>query len=458
MFYLIETLEQLKQFEQEEHFDDCYIEFIQGNDKKHPALDKPILIYIFSYLLDKGFMISLNHPECINDTSHVLWETEVYKLIEKYNKLWVLDKKKSLHLYSSHCMVDLKSRHYLIKGKPFEDDFTTTAHTYFQRKFSKTNVNKMIPVGKHYSVCERRRYAALTGIFDNVRTGIESLEWYDKALIPVLYKLEQQGLQINNKFDEYFDVEKKFNIEYNKILGQYNFETTTGRPTNNFNGINFSALKKDNGERECFEASNDFFVEVDYEGYHPRIIADLVGYEFGNGSIHKQLAKMYFETDEITDELYKKSKEFTFKQMYGGINKKYLKHDYFRLTQDFIDDLWEEFNKDWPTRKEYAHIETPIAKKRILKKYFPDITPQKLFNYYIQSIETENNIEVMGKLFRFLEGKGTKLVLYVYDSFLFDFDKGDGKETLIELNEIIANNKFPLKLKTAKNYNDLNAL
>ena len=30
MFYLIETLEQLKQFEQEEHFDDCYIEFIQG--------------------------------------------------------------------------------------------------------------------------------------------------------------------------------------------------------------------------------------------------------------------------------------------------------------------------------------------------------------------------------------------------------------------------------------------
>lgn len=455
MFYLIETLEQLKQFEQEEHFDDCYVEFIQGNDKKHPALDKPILIYIFSYLLDEGFMINLDHPECIS--GDIQWEKKVYNTIEKYSKLWVLDKKKSLHLYPSHCMVDLKSRHYLIKGKSFEDDFTTPAHTYFQRKFGQTNVNKMIPVGKHYDVCERRRRASLTWIYDlGMKAGTESLRWYDKCLIPVLYKLEQQGLQINGKFDEYFDVEKKFNVEHNKILGQYNFETTTGRPTNNFNGVNFSALKKDNGERECFEASNDFFVELDYEGYHPRIIAGLIGYEFGNESIHKQLAQMYFETDDITDELYKKSKEFTFQQMYGGINKKYLKHDYFRLTQNFIDDLWEKFNREGFIEKEY--VETPIAKKRILKEHFPDITPQKLFNYYIQSIETENNIRTMNEIFGFLKSKKTKLVLYVYDSFLFDFSKEDGKETLIKLNEIIANGKFPLKIKTAKNYNELEVL
>ena len=34
----------------------------------------------------------------------------------------------------------------------------------------------------------------------------------------------------------------------------------------------------------------------------------------------------------------------------------------------------------------------------------------------------------------------------------------DGKGTLIELNEIIADGKFPLKMKTSKNYNDLGVL
>jgi len=259
MFYLIETLKQLKQFEQEENFDECYIEFIQGNDKKHPALDESILVYIYSYHLNEGFMIGLDHPECINDS--IQWREDVYKLIEKYKILCVLDKKKSLHLYPSYCMVDLRSRSYLLTGKPFEDNFTTTAHTFFQRKFGKTNVNKMIPIGKHYDVCERRRHVVYARTMGKVpQIGLESINWYNKVLIPVLYKLEQQGLQINDKFDEYFDVEKKFNIRNTKIFGQYNYETTTGRPTNNFNGVNFSALKKDNGERGCFEASNDFFL------------------------------------------------------------------------------------------------------------------------------------------------------------------------------------------------------
>ena len=42
---------------------------------------------------------------------------------------------------------------------------------------------------------------------------------------------------------------------------------------------------------------------------------------------------MYFETEEVDKEMYKKSKELTFQQMYGGISKKYLKHEYFNKTQ-----------------------------------------------------------------------------------------------------------------------------
>ena len=42
------------------------------------------------------------------------------------------------------------------------------------------------------------------------------------------------------------------------------------------------------------------------------------------------------------------------------------------------------------------------------------------------TIETENNMKVLDDLLPVLKGKKTKIVLYSYDSFLFDFHKEDG--------------------------------
>ena len=73
------------------------------------------------------------------------------------------------------------------------------------------------------------------------------------------------ALKINDKFDKHLKPNhKKHSIKDNNIYGWYNPYTTTGRPVNNFNGINFVGLKHDNGERNCFEPDNNFFVEMDY--------------------------------------------------------------------------------------------------------------------------------------------------------------------------------------------------
>ena len=190
---------------------------------------------------------------------------------------------------------------------------------------------------------------------------------------------------------------------------------------------------------------------MDYEGYHPRIIARFVGHHIDKSeSVHKQLAQMYFETAEISDEMYKKSKELTFQQMYGGINKKYLKHEYFNKTQKFIDSLWHEFNTN-------GYVKTVIARRKLLKGNYKNITPQKLFNYYIQAFETEYNITLLSRVFKLLEGKQTKMVLYVYDSMLFDFSLADGKELLQSLRDIISSD-FPVKLKKGYTYASLEAL
>jgi len=58
-------------------------------------------------------------------------------------------------------------------------------------------------------------------------------------------------------------------------------------------------------------------------------------------------------------------------------------------------------------------------------------------NYMMQSLETSNNILILKEVLRYLQDKKTKLVLYTYDSFLFDFHKEDGKETLEKIKELM---------------------
>jgi DNA polymerase I-like protein with 3'-5' exonuclease and polymerase domains len=167
-------------------------------------------------------------------------------------------------------------------------------------------------------------------------------------------------------------------------------------------------------------------------------------------SVHTQMAKMYFETDEVDAEMYKRSKELTFQQMYGGINKKYLKHEYFNKAQQFVDELWREFNTK-------GYVKTVIARRKLLKDNYKNMTPQKLFNYYIQAFETEYNFTMLSRLYKILEDKKSKIILYVYDSILIDFAIEDGKDTLQAIREIVSSD-FPIKIKRGVTYSSLEAL
>jgi hypothetical protein len=427
MFYLIETKNQLNQLKEELSSSDMpYLEFIQGNDNTHPALAEIIAIYL--NVNKESYIIPLSHLECINqDRNHIL------KLLQDY-EFCVLDKKSSLHAAPHIPYTDIQ--HTI----PLIEQHTTQAHQWYCRKFPHTKVNKMIPIGKHLERCE----AKLRAIIDD--SPSETNEYYDSILLPVLHELEKNALKFNSKFDEYFKPKcKKFSIKEDHIYGWYNPYTTTGRPVNNFNGINFVGLKHDNGERDSFEPDNDFFVEMDYDGYHPRLIGDIVDYQF-EGNVHNTLAEIYFKSKKITPQQYKESKTLTFKQIYGGIDKKNLHHPFFFKTQQFIDIIWEEFNKKG---------EIKCGSYTIRKKDHPKIHSQKLFNYYIQATETETNIRKIKIIQDYLKTKQTKLVLYIYDAFVFDVSKADGKQTLIDLQTIL-NDKFPVKLKTGTHYGALN--
>ena len=49
----------------------------------------------------------------------------------------------------------------------------------------------------------------------------------------------------------------------------------------------------------------------------------------------------------------------------------------------------------------------------------------------------------------------TKLVLYTYDSLLFDFAIKDGKQLILDIKETMTDKKFPVKIKAGKTMQDL---
>ena len=75
------------------------------------------------------------------------------------------------------------------------------------------------------------------------------------------------------------------------------------------------------------------------------------------------------------------------------------------------------------------------------------MNPNKLFNYMIQLMETENNIKILNELLPKIKNYNSKIILYNYDSFLFDFDvKNDKIDYLKEVKVILEQDgKYPTK-------------
>ena len=135
--------------------------------------------------------------------------------------------------------------------------------------------------------------------------------------------------------------------------------------------------------------------------------------------------------------------------MYGGIDKDITKSiPFFGKVQTFIDKKWNEFNKN-------NCVKTDIYRRTLLKDNLSDMNRNKLFNYIIQAHETETNIKTIIDLKYYLLNRKTKLVLYGYDSFLFDIHKDDRVQVFRELRNILERNGHLTKVKVGKNYGEM---
>ena len=416
MFWLVEDNKQLELFKNYAK-GEAFVEIIPNNHFEHPTNNRVCAVYIRPLNSNKGFILTNDHSETLN-----VGIDAIKYVLNALDKIYVRDKKEFLHYFVLQKLFDIT-----LTSPTYIPD-RTTSHQYFYYKYpSKEDVNRIVPIVKHYEYCET--------IFNDLKNRINEPinNFYNDKATVVFNAVERSGIRIDrDRFKSYFYDERS---EY--VYTQYNFKTLTTRPANKFNGINYAALNKDNGCRKSFIPRNDKFIELDIGAYHPTLLGLLVGYNFGEEDIHKAFAKMYGVD-------YQKSKELTFKQLYGGVFEQFKDLEFFQRVQIYVDDLWQRFNEN-------GYIECPISKHLYKKDKLDDMKPQKLLNYVLQNLETAMNVRILWDIFKSLKNRKTKLVLYTYDSFLFDFDESE-VGLIEEIKQIIKNYKLQIKESYGSNY------
>jgi|TARA_R110000744_G_scaffold80599_2_gene158243 hypothetical protein len=419
MYWLVETEEQINYLISRQ-FKDAFVEVIPLSDNIHPANNDVSLVYFKPFIEPKGFMLCVTHSECLGVS-----KTQVNQLLTQTNTLWTRDKKSTLFYFQIQSLLDVSA-----VIPPYIQDKTQAHHILYQRYPNKKDINTIVPIVKHYETCQL--------IYDNIKHGFEEerppyFDFYNKWAPLAFFGLEKNGIKINKEeFETHFHP-----VDGDYVYTSYNYNTLTTRPSNKFGGVNYAALNKENGCRKSFIPRNDEFVEYDISAYHPTLAAKLVDYEFGEGDIHQAFADMY-KVD------YKKAKELTFKQLYGGVFDNYKDLPFFKKTSVYIEDNWKKFN-------EVGYVEVPTSGYRFYKSKLEDMNPQKLFNYVLQNLETATNVCILIELHKLLRGKNTKLVLYTYDSFLFDLDKSE--DLIIKIEKVFKKYQVNVKNSYGENYN-----
>ena len=417
MFWLVESKVQFEQFTNA-NWEEVFIEVIPNSYLIHPAQNNICALYIRPLVSTKGFIVPLSHSETLNINI-----TEINTMLHKFSSIYVRDKKEFLHYLPLKGLFDINQQ-----NPPYIPELLQTHHIFNKRYPNKKDVNRIIPIVKHYEYCEE--------IYNNLKDKINGKinEFYNDKSSMVFNAIERSGIRVDKeKFESHFHP-----IDGEYVYTQYNFKTLTGRPSNKFKGVNYAALNKENNSRESFIPSNDIFVEFDIGAYHPTLLSKLVGFDFGNEDIHTAFAKMYGVD-------YKKAKELTFKQLYGGVFDQYKHLEFFQKVQVYTDNLWKEFTeKGW--------IECPISKHKFKKEKLGEMKPQKLLNYLLQNLETSMNVHILWEIIRLLRNKKTKIVLYTYDSFLFDLSREE-EEILEKIKELFSKHKLQIKICYGNNYN-----
>ena len=397
------------------------------DNDKHPLNTN--ISFVFVRCEGNDYILPKQHTDALS-----LSNEQIESVINTDGEKWVFQKKKLLQsLPNIHQpLLDVDSSYFLKTAQTI--DYRTPFQSYLTKWTHKgyyDNLIQSIPLLKLGEIVQ-----SFITQFTSLDTTNHNFNWYNNTYIPILSAIEEFGIRVDReKFSDRWPSSPKHLTPSDIIYTEYNPFTITGRPSNRHGGINFSALNKSDGSRASF-ISDGVFLQMDYDSYHPRLIGKLIGFDLPKTSVHQWLAQQYgCDVNE--------GKGITFQLLYGGIDDDFRQIPYFDKVADYIITLWERTQKD-------GYLETRY--RRIPLGWIEQPNPQKVFNYLLQAVETELNVDILGKILDYIKGSGIKLSLYTYDSFLFDVPTHVDKSLVAGLKAIIEGSGFPIKASWGLDY------
>lgn len=396
------------------------------DDELHP--NNTVLSFLFVRVGGSDYIVSSQHCDTLS-----LTKSDIEDMMNTAGDKFVFQKKKLIqsldihtNLYDIETAIFLKTGQTLDYTEPFKGLVTP-----LYRMGYRDNLIQSIPILKLGEVIQQ-----FISKHSDFHITDYNYKWYNDIFIPTLSKIEKYGIRVDRKkFTDRFSQSAKQLSTDNLIFTEYNPYTVTGRPSNRHGGVNFSALNKSDGTRDVF-VSDGIFLQMDYDAYHPRLIGELIGYTLPKTSVHRWLAEQYGCS-------YEEGKAVTFQLLYGGIDDEFRQIPYFNGVADYIIELWKAVSA-------VGYLQTRY--RRIPLSWIADPNPQKVFNYLLQALETEINMDIVGEVLEYIKDTDIKLSLYVYDSFLFDYPIDADTELAKGLKAIIESKGFPIKASWGTDY------
>jgi len=398
------------------------------DNDKHP--NNTHISFLFVHTQSDKYILPQQHTDALS-----LSNEQIASVLNTAGEKWVFQKKKLLQSFTDvrEGLNDVDTAYFLKHGETI--DYSQPIQNLvapFIHKGYKEDIIQSIPILK---LCEAIEYQPNKLVNQKSKT----YNWYNDIFIPTLARIEKFGIRVDSKkFIDRWPQAIKNCTSDNLVYTEYNPFTVTGRPSNRHGGINYAALNKTDGSRECF-VSDGIFLQMDYNAYHPRLIGKLIKFDMPEGNVHEWLAEQY--GCDVSE-----GKGITFRLLYGGIDDDFRQIPYLNAVADYIDELWIETQKR-------GFLQTPH--REIPLSWIEQPNPQKVFNYLLQAVETEMNVDKMKRILDWIGGSEISFCLYTYDSFLFDVPVEVDRDMIRGLKEIIIDGGFPIKANWGLDYGKL---
>lgn len=389
---------------------------ILKNNTTHPSENGVVGVYLYFMGGDIRY-INISHPDKVG--SDITLDQ-----IQLHPNSLVLNKKHLIYL-GVDWGIDLNTylQYYIDDTIKVDDFYPKSMEHFYTKLWNHSSVSNIIPLSNLIQYCENIVLYVLP--YWKPELISEKCIEYSKDFLSVFYEIEKNDVPVEDEM-------RKQN---------YMWHTATSRPSNSWNNFNFAALNKNDGTREKIHSRfpDGKLVQFDYDAFHIKLLAKILDYQF-----------IKHPYEEIAEQLkleipYDEVKSKVFQNIYGNITDQFIQHPFFQRVQAMIDELYHQY-------KSHGYIESYFYGKRF--REIKDPTPNKVFNYFLQSLETEYNVRKIKKVLPLLENNDVIFSMYLYDAFIFDISP-DSLHLVDTLKRIFETDGMTVKSSIGDNFGNL---